>query len=70
MKYTIELEDYEVSNLKSVLLFAKDVGGDTGDWYNQVLFKLPPTGIPPNKAPSELRRELACRAGYQLLFRG
>lgn len=41
MPVTIELDDYEVANLREGLLFLRTVGGDTGDWLGQILLKLP-----------------------------
>lgn len=67
-KITIELDDYEVANLRSGLLFLIDVGGDTGDWLMQIMHKLPDNGHAPIKAPSEQRRALALKVGYPLLF--
>ncbi len=66
----IELDEYEVTNLRSALLFLKKVGGDTGDWYNQVLFKLPETKMAPNKSPMEQFNQLALYVGWRALSNG
>lgn len=51
-KHTIELDDYEVANLRSALFFLRDIGADTGDWLGQIQNKLSDLGEnhPPNKA--------------------
>ena len=44
----LPLDDYEAANLREGLLTLRNLGGDTGDWLGQILFKIPPTERPPN----------------------
>lgn len=45
----IEVDDYEISNLREGLLTLREIGCDTGDWLGQILNKLPDTTTVPNK---------------------
>ena len=66
--HNIELDDYEIANLREALLFLRDVGGDTGDWHQQILNKLPEVDYKPNHVAQEQRRALALNVGWRLLF--
>lgn len=66
------LSDYEAANLAQALVFLGSVGGNTGDWHGQLIHRLNQLdiGTSPNKHASEQRRELAMRAGWDLLWGG
>jgi len=66
---TIELTEYEIANLKAALVFVGKFGADTGDWYAQVLRKLPDVEVRPNKTWDELRDDLFLRTGASVLRR-
>jgi hypothetical protein len=66
--YNIELDDYEVANLREGLLLLRDSGGDTGDWLGQILYKLPDVEYGPNLSVQEQKRESALRLGWRLLY--
>lgn len=65
--YSVELDDYEVANLREGLLFLRSVGGDTGDWLGELLMKLPEVERTPNASLQDQRRSLALRVGWQVL---
>ena len=65
-KHTIELTDYEIANLREGLIFLREVGGDTGDWYQQVLSKLPDTHTTPNHTAQNQKRAFALRIGWSI----
>lgn len=65
--YSVELDEYEVANLREGLLFLRAFGGDTGDWMGQLLMKLPEVERAPNVSLQEQRRALALRVGWQVL---
>ncbi len=68
---TIQLDPYEVANLREGLIFLRSVGGDTGDWLRQILWKLDEMNLDdykPNKTEIEQRRDLALRVGWKGLF--
>jgi len=67
MKYTIELDDYEVANLRAAIEAAGYWGGqpakrnplyalNTGDWLGQIFWKLPQVDCKPNKTPEYLAK--------------
>lgn len=64
----IELDNYEIANLREGLLFLRSVGGDTGDWMGQLLMKLPESRVKPVKLCQEQKRELALKVGWGLLW--
>ena len=64
----LELDEYEVANLRDGLLFLRAVGGDTGDWMGQILMKLPEVERAPNVSCQEQRRQLAIRVGWRVLY--
>lgn len=68
-KHRIELDDYELVNLREAMLFLKEVGGDTGDWFQQVRSKLavPEVEMAPNRTRHEQQRELALRVGWSAM---
>ena len=66
--YTLELDEYEVANLRDGLLFLRKVGGDTGDWMGQILMKLPEVERKPNVSTQEQARQLALRVGWRALY--
>ncbi len=66
-EHTVTLTDYEIANLREGLKFLREVGGDTGDWYQQVLDKLPDTHTTPNKEEHEQMRALCLRIGWSVL---
>lgn len=68
MKTLIELDEYEIANLREGLIFLRTVGGDTGDWLGQILLKLPLVPVPPNKTLQEQKRDLAHRVGWRIIF--
>lgn len=65
---TLELDEYEVANLREGLLFLREVGGDTGDWLGQLLLKLPKTEYTPNKTVQKQKYELAANLGWRTLW--
>ena len=67
-KYNIELTDYEIANLREGLIFLGSVGGDTGDWYRQVIDKLPETETTPNHTAHDQKRALAHIVGWRTLY--
>ena len=64
----LELDDYEIANLREGLLFLRECGGDTGDWMGQILMKLPEVERAPNVSAQEQKRMLALRVGWKGLF--
>lgn len=70
-KHRIELDDYEVVNLREGLMFLRDCGGDTGDWLGQIYNKLyvleVDRSVKPNKTRYQQRSELGTRVGYQVM---
>ncbi len=66
--FSLELDDYEVTNLRHGLLFLREVGGDTGDWLGQILMKLPEVEKIPNRAVQDQKSELALRVGWRFLW--
>lgn len=66
--HTLELDDYEVANLREGLLFLRTVGGDTGDWMGQLLMKLPEVERAPNVSLQEQRRALCMCVGWRAIY--
>lgn len=60
MKITIELDKYEIANLRSLIeaCFYHQRNplkvANTGDWIGQIYNKLPEVDYPPNVTPKEL----------------
>jgi hypothetical protein len=50
--FALELDEYEVANLRAGLQVLRSLHLDTGDWMGQILMKLPPTERLPNRAVS------------------
>lgn len=65
---SIELDDYEIANLRQGLLFLREIGGDTGDWMGQILLKLPAIDYQPNKSMWDQKHALAAIVGWRLLW--
>ncbi len=68
-RYALELDEYERDNLLWLLDAARKVGFDTGDWLNQVRFRLEPdlgAGRPNCAAPAEPEPELRLAVGRWL----
>jgi len=77
-KYTIELDEYQIANLKAVFEAAgynwhttkiKDnpiFAINTGDWLSEIYVALPKVQYLPNKSATEIAQEALLRASHLL----
>lgn len=70
-EHQLTLNDYQVVNLRQAFVLLNAVGGDTGDWFHEIIQQLNrvETGdIAPNKTGQDQKRDLALKVGWGALF--